>query len=984
MTLLITPPGLPSRSRRLASGLTSLAVSLLLVVGVPVLLLRLAGWPLPQSLPSPGDIADALGRSSVSDAVIVKALALVGWAAWLMLCWTLAAELWAWLSGRPSPNLRFGGPFQTISRHLVTSVSLMATALVSPMGAQPTLALPTTPVVATQPIASNPAAVTITRVAAATPETQPELAASVAVPVAPTYTVQRRDSLWAIAETQLGDPMRWREVWDLNCNRDFDGVRFTDPNLIYPGWTLRLPEGAALAPPPTPVEAPAPPLPVPIQPAEPDVPPSTILSIPPMNSDSASPLPTTTPTSGPTRPQTPSEVPNRSEPVTADSVDKDGVPMLAVFAGGTFLATALALLLARLRRSQQRRRRPGHPPHLPRPETASIESTLRRGADAGRTDRLDVALRAFAGAAGGDRLPELAAIRASGDEVEVLLGQPAATTPPGFEDRGDHRAFATQAGLADDVLIALAGDTPPPWPTVVAAGQLGDDPVLIDLESAGVLMIDGEGAVSTVRRMITELASSPISDLIDIVVVGERMELSGSDRIRSVDSVEDGLDLLELARNTSRESLTQLGDADTPTARLTHSAEHGWGVTILVSLNEFTPAQSDRLTSFAAPRSGMAALLLGSPLGEGSWSLTVNGRVLLRPHQFDLGPLPLEEHELQQVNDLLADASLGDLDSELTCLDLGPGPDDHGVVDPGLPERSSDDPSAGESEPSRPKATSDPEVFVPLSMPAEPNSEEIDVEIKVLGPIDIDGVEPIGRRRSIELAVYLALHPEGVTAGRLKTAIWPDTELAQGTFNTTVYRARVGLGVDRTGQHHLPHAVNIGACYSLGPYLATDLARFTNLVRSSKAAVDAAEEIDLLRSAIELLRGQPFEGVTSGYEWAFTEGIITETEAMIADAAHRLAQLLLAGGDHEAAAWAAQRGLKSVPGSEPLFRDRMEAAHLAGDPAAVDRIVEELCHYVETLDPFDDLHPETIELWRRIGRPRATLDRASTDAQTGH
>lgn len=59
-----------------------------------------------------------------------------------------------------------------------------------------------------------------------------------------------------------------------------------------------------------------------------------------------------------------------------------------------------------------------------------------------------------------------------------------------------------------------------------------------------------------------------------------------------------------------------------------------------------------------------------------------------------------------------------------------------------------------------------------------------------------------------------------------------------------------------------------------------------------------------------------------------------------------------------------------MPGSEPLYRDRMEAAHLNGDPAAVDRIVDELCRYVETLEPIDDLHPDTIELWRRLGRPR--------------
>ena len=144
-------------------------------------------------------------------------------------------------------------------------------------------------------------------------------------------------------------------------------------------------------------------------------------------------------------------------------------------------------------------------------------------------------------------------------------------------------------------------------------------------------------------------------------------------------------------------------------------------------------------------------------------------------------------------------------------------------------------------------------------------------------------------------------------------------------------------------------------------------------MRRARSSDDEAVEADLLRAAIGLLRGQVFEGVR-GYEWAFTEAIVTEAEATISDAAHRLAQLELAQGHADAATWAATQGLKAVPGSEPLFRDRMEAAHLNGDPAAVDRIVDELCRYIETLEPLDDLHPDTIKLWRRIGR--GGLDRS--------
>ena len=76
MTQLIAPPRGLSRSRHISSGLASLALGLVLVVGVPLLLWQFVGWPLPHTVHAPSSIVDALGRSNVPDAVIVKALAL--------------------------------------------------------------------------------------------------------------------------------------------------------------------------------------------------------------------------------------------------------------------------------------------------------------------------------------------------------------------------------------------------------------------------------------------------------------------------------------------------------------------------------------------------------------------------------------------------------------------------------------------------------------------------------------------------------------------------------------------------------------------------------------------------------------------------------------------------------------------------------------------------------------------------------------------
>lgn len=50
-----------------------------------------------------------------------------------------------------------------------------------------------------------------------------------------TYTVKKGDSLSKIARQVLGDGNRWREIYDIN--RD----KINDPNLIYPGQSLKLP-----------------------------------------------------------------------------------------------------------------------------------------------------------------------------------------------------------------------------------------------------------------------------------------------------------------------------------------------------------------------------------------------------------------------------------------------------------------------------------------------------------------------------------------------------------------------------------------------------------------------------------------------------------------------------------------------------------------------------------------------------------------------
>lgn len=68
----------------------------------------------------------------------------------------------------------------------------------------------------------------------------------------PTVLVDKGDTLWHIAESQLGDPTRWPEIHAENL------ARITDPDVIDIGWELRLPEATdTTAPSPPRAQTPA-------------------------------------------------------------------------------------------------------------------------------------------------------------------------------------------------------------------------------------------------------------------------------------------------------------------------------------------------------------------------------------------------------------------------------------------------------------------------------------------------------------------------------------------------------------------------------------------------------------------------------------------------------------------------------------------------------------------------------------------------------
>ena len=199
----------------------SLAGIVAIVVGVPVLLWQFGQPLLPSRVPSLHEALAVLVRPD-DGSLLMGTLLVIAVLVWAQLSVSILAELVAALRHRP--GLRVELPGLGASRLLA---SVLVAGIFGAGGTGPALAA--------QPIAAIMAADHVTT--GSSPSTPADL---------PRYVVQERDSLWRIAEARLGDPLRWREIYDLNAGVvQPDGGRLTDATLLHAGWTLRLPADAA-------------------------------------------------------------------------------------------------------------------------------------------------------------------------------------------------------------------------------------------------------------------------------------------------------------------------------------------------------------------------------------------------------------------------------------------------------------------------------------------------------------------------------------------------------------------------------------------------------------------------------------------------------------------------------------------------------------------------------------------------------------------
>jgi nucleoid-associated protein YgaU len=227
--------------KRFLTGIGSLVVLIALVVGIPAVLLVVAGNP----IPSWDELQSALtGPDFGGRFLLGTLLPLVAWIAWLTFVISLLTVLPSVVRGITPPRIPGLQIQQKTAIALLGAVLIMftgfsgtASAVASTIDAAPA---------ATSYSASQTSESTASGVAA-----QVDDAAAGEEADAPTYSVESGDTLWTIAQDKLGDGKRYTEIAQLNYDVvQVDGGALTPSNhWVNPGWTLTLPADAETAAP---------------------------------------------------------------------------------------------------------------------------------------------------------------------------------------------------------------------------------------------------------------------------------------------------------------------------------------------------------------------------------------------------------------------------------------------------------------------------------------------------------------------------------------------------------------------------------------------------------------------------------------------------------------------------------------------------------------------------------------------------------------
>ncbi|MEZ5278965.1 MAG: LysM peptidoglycan-binding domain-containing protein [Acidimicrobiales bacterium] len=1001
-------------TRRLADlirGLASLIVIVALTVGVPLLLWRFGGLPGVRIIDT---LNDPLASDTTrSEALLSGTLLIIAWACWAQLAYAVIVEAIAAVRGRTARRAPVLPGLQAVAARLIASAALITSSMIS--NAQGAAAVAPLQRLADSPVESGWILETTPPQSTAT-ETGRTTATLTA---AKTYTTQSRDTFWDIAESTLGDGLRWTEIRDANLGRAMpDGTTITRATeTVHTGWDLQLPDDAVL---PLADEADvAANHEVEVEagdhfwsiaeeamtdawgrdPSDTEIAPywadvvelNTDRLLPPDDPNLIYPgqvfeLPTV-----PTDPLAPAQPKDEvSEPDVVDEPEQ-------ILPPATEPETTTPVIVAESTTPVTVADEPAPTTTVPSTSAAAkpaAESTeTLEAAEGSSTESAPISVfgvGALGISAGALALTlrrlrvHQAARREPGTQIEeppsAAVEYESAVRP--IADTDSARWIEATNKLLSSRL-AKSGQTALPAVVAMQVGKFGVELLLDEPCAPPEGFIQGPDSATTWRI-------DPALELDDIVA-----ETEGTHAYCPA--------LLPVGRTPAGDLLIDFEQVGALAVGGDPKRAAGWQRALAVAATS-TPWSTDCelvAIGLADDVGGLANVTV--PTDPEAWAKAcvaemgkLNERLTDTPYRQRVSPGELFYPRIVLIgpghDDLarqlayaaaLVNAPLAVVAyAELPVAERIHFTDGDCVIEPyGLPLEPLNSPpteAARVSElldnaESAPVRVAEPEQADVVSGDNEPQEtvEEILERVMAPKPIEVEilrrqprvrGLDKDMPTKNLSVLCYLAYRRE-VSSQRLREAFWP-TATHRSTADNALSQIRRALGTDEAGEHRLTSAAN-GGNYELSDDIGCDWTRALALIEAAKAR-PADQAAQLIGPALQLVDGAPGIDAPSGsFDWLVDDPTTyRRIESLLVDAAFRVGEYELEAGEPSRAEEVARRGLILVPGNEALFRILMRAAAARHDFDEVDRLYGELCAHLTQHSVWDTPDEETEAILR--------------------